>query len=946
MLKALLMVCIPFVVGGYLLSGPILTAFTTPEMAEQGVRILPLVALALTIHGCKVVVSQTFCLEKRTKPMGGTYTLAAVANAVLTIALIPVWGIEGAAVATVAAYSLDFLATLRFATRELFPWPGWGSVAKIGTSTAIMAGAVILAGRATPSGLVVPLAAGVAAYGICVRALYVLDADERALLRSIMPGRGDAANNGGRIAIFGGQLERTDEFLAIKMRRFSEKVGADVYSASIGLGWRFTRRSGRYTLLNTTPYYRKTPVIGFLNKAWGFLAFKAWGRKYGTIVLPGGIESPLIKVFGASRCVPFVVGTIEDAQSLARARAVVPTLKGVIAETQASKRQLEELGLAPERIHVMTPMIDPAHLQPYPPPSEGPFYILFASSPVHTHTLPGRYHSKGVSLLLEAFSLLAETRDVRLTLVWRKDFLHELEEDIAKYGIGDKVAVADELVDMKEYYRSHHCVVIPYTDSAGGPHLPLSALEALGHGRPVVATGVEDLQAIADLGCGTIADDITPVALRNALAACMDNYAELQARTRVCSSSLLDEHKKKYTAVRTFLLSLPRGTRVEKKKTVKVAFVHASAIKNSRFIEERGAALMDRGHGVAFIGWNRYHDAPYTFGAAHIWRFQVPTPLDSPSYFLFLPIWWAWSLCRLLWYRPDAVVAVNADAVPPSIAYALLARRQLVHDLHDFYFYHFANKPAPIPQIVDLLTYQAIKRSSLIITISEEAIEDFISRHCIDTNTNKIMNYPCLPTPGELDILHHKELSRYESFTACFFGNISRDRYVREIIEAVCEVPKCGFLLAGPEMKKGALSECLELMEYCSSMEYLGYLMRDELLELTARCHCIVLLLDPTNPHHRIPVPNKMYEGVVCHTPVITTEGTSSADMVHRYGMGLVISDNSSATIAGALKSLSQDHHLWESCVEGCLKAERDIVGNYSFEETIEALEEVARRGG
>jgi hypothetical protein len=68
--------------------------------------------------------------------------------------------------------------------------------------------------------------------------------------------------------------------------------------------------------------------------------------------------------------------------------------------------------------------------------------------------------------------------------------------------------------------------------------------------------------------------------------------------------------------------------------------------------------------------------------------------------------------------------------------------------------------------------------------------------------------------------------------------------------------------------------------------------------------------------------------------------------MVHRYGMGLVISDNSSATIAGALKSLSQDHHLWESCVEGCLKAERDIVGNYSFEETIEALEEVARRGG
>lgn len=102
---------------------------------------------------------------------------------------------------------------------------------------------------------------------------------------------------------------------------------------------------------------------------------------------------------------------------------------------------------------------------------------------------------------------------------------------------------------------------------------------------------------------------------------------------------------------------------------MRIAFVHASGIRNSRFIEERGAALMARGHSVGIFGWNRYRDATYSFGVAHVRRFGMATPLGTKTYFFLLILWWAWTMCRLVRYQPQDVVCVNVDAVVPCLAY-------------------------------------------------------------------------------------------------------------------------------------------------------------------------------------------------------------------------------------------------------------------------------------
>ena len=376
---------------------------------------------------------------------------------------------------------------------------------------------------------------------------------------------------------------------------------------------------------------------------------------------------------------------------------------------------------------------------------------------------------------------------------------------------------------------------------------------------------------------------------------------------------------------------------------MRIAFVHASGIRNSRFIEERGKSLMQKGHEIAFIGWNRYHDPPYSFGKAHIRRFGMTTPLGSKTYFFLLIPWWAWTLCHLLRYRPQVAICVNADAVIPCLAYTWMTRTSLVHDLHDFYYYHFAYMPAPIPRIVDELTCAALTHARLVLTISMEAISDFFSRRPQCRDYHKVMEYPCLPTPAECEALKKAAPSRHDDFTACYFGNLAWDRGVLEILDAVLGMEGCRLLLAGPELEKGILSHCLAHAGGCTRIAYLGYLMREDLLAHTARCHCIVLLLMPDNRHHRIPVPNKLYEGIVCRTPVITTAGTESAAIVERFGMGVVIPENTPEALRKALLHLRDGEGVWESCVKGCEAAEQVLCSPYDFDRTVEAIEKAAR---
>ncbi len=120
-----------------------------------------------------------------------------------------------------------------------------------------------------------------------------------------------------------------------------------------------------------------------------------------------------------------------------------------------------------------------------PPPENGPFNILFVGRMVER---------KGIRYLIQAMPHILKQIDAHLTLVgtgMEKQMLEDLTESI---GMTAHITFAGRVTheEKVEAYRNSHVFVLPACfDSSGDTEgLGVVLLEALGYGKPVVASGV------------------------------------------------------------------------------------------------------------------------------------------------------------------------------------------------------------------------------------------------------------------------------------------------------------------------------------------------------------------------------------------------------------------------------------------------------------------------
>jgi len=117
--KYFLLLAVPSLFGLSFLSKPILTIFSTPEIASNSYFITPFIALSILLYGATGIFSEILSLAKKTKIASSIWMAAALINLGLNLFFIPRFGILGAALTTLFAYAFAFLLTWRLAFKEL-----------------------------------------------------------------------------------------------------------------------------------------------------------------------------------------------------------------------------------------------------------------------------------------------------------------------------------------------------------------------------------------------------------------------------------------------------------------------------------------------------------------------------------------------------------------------------------------------------------------------------------------------------------------------------------------------------------------------------------------------------------------------------------------------------------------------------------------------------------
>lgn len=338
-----------------------------------------------------------------------------------------------------------------------------------------------------------------------------------------------------KIGIIGDALAPNfNEANANQVYGLSRELAAPVLTGS-DLGFVLFKRLGQYFILNTKYLRKKTPLLSIINGAFFYPFVKSFEKRFDTIVLPAGIDSGFLRYLDLQKCVLLINSlpfTGEDRQAITFVREFAPELRGIVTQSQRIRDRLIEIGVKPEKLGSIYPWLDLDKFIYSNPPDMSEFRILFASAPNDEIRGEDIFAGKGVPLLLRAFKELAELTSSSLFVAWRGCYNRELAAEISELGLNNRVHVINRITDMPGLHAQCHVTVIPFSDTRRSPEIPLSAVESLACGRPVVTTNVAEIAEIVQgYGCGCICGP-TIEGLVSALTECKTNYEKYQANCR------------------------------------------------------------------------------------------------------------------------------------------------------------------------------------------------------------------------------------------------------------------------------------------------------------------------------------------------------------------------------------------------------------------------------
>jgi glycosyltransferase involved in cell wall biosynthesis len=318
----------------------------------------------------------------------------------------------------------------------------------------------------------------------------------------------------------------------------SKELNAQVITCN-DIGLLPFKKKGQYFIVNTKFIMNGTPLLSFINGAVLYAIIKLYEKKIDVIIIPGGIDSEFLNYLNPRKCIPIVTSIPFINESVEnRIKKIAPELRGTIAQSKRTKNQLISMGINPSKITLIYPLIDLSKFRYSEPPPSNKLKILFASSPNLEVPSEDNFRDKGVPLLLEAFKEFIKEEDAMLYMVWRGKYNGELYQMINMLDLKENVKVINNVVDMQEMYAKVHITVIPFLNLWRSPEIPLSAVESLACGRPVVTTDVGEIaELIQRYKCGCVAKPLKDDFLM-ALKGCKKNYLKHQKNCRKISEEL------------------------------------------------------------------------------------------------------------------------------------------------------------------------------------------------------------------------------------------------------------------------------------------------------------------------------------------------------------------------------------------------------------------------
>ena len=350
--------------------------------------------------------------------------------------------------------------------------------------------------------------------------------------------------------------------------------------------------------------------------------------------------------------------------------------------------------------------------------------------------------------------------------------------------------------------------------------------------------------------------------------------------------------------------------------------ISSPAITDPRLYNE-ARALIEGGHKVSVIAWDRYRQLPSreSQGGIDIIRLRTSLP---PQWGLSVPPWHAFHL--LLWqqqaYREalalnkksrfDAIHCHFLDTMPVGIRLKRQLGLPLIYDARDMYGYMMqASFPRWIARAFEWLERRLVMKADRVIVVNDVMAGCFADM--IKKPITVVMN--CRP----LQSRQYQGRLTTDKYTLLYIGTLHKSRDLPLLMNAVRDLFNVHCIIGGigqSDYVEHIKKECGKI----PNIAFIGAVPADMVLPLTVKADVIVSMFDPRNPNGKLATPNKLFEAMACGRPIICIRDTYCAEITEREMIGLAV-EYSEEAFKKAIIRLRDDPQLREGLGRNALNA-------------------------
>lgn len=289
--------------------------------------------------------------------------------------------------------------------------------------------------------------------------------------------------------------------------------------------------------------------------------------------------------------------------------------------------------------------------------------------------------------------------------------------------------------------------------------------------------------------------------------------------------------------------------------------------------------------------------------------------------------------------KPDILYVGNIDML--LIAHlATIGRKDKVKFIYEIADLHRLIIDEPrnliegiLKKIIVYLEKIFCKKIDLLVITSEKFYDVYFNKLI---SREKVVVVPNTPNKDVFKLYKHKNNGK---FTVGFIGVVRYKEQMKMLLRAA-EKSNINVLFAGSEINDEIKSMCKNK----NNVEYYGkYDYDKDIAQLYGKVDCIYSVYNADLNNVKIALPNKLYESILCQTPIIVSKDTYLSELVERMGVGVSVSHNSVDDLVSCLNKMSQDREFYNNMVINCSRNKGFIDTEYYNNTLKEKIEYVCR---